>query len=130
MGYSLPCPLRIRSCKRRYDLESCGENVWVEIPTVVGLILLIGSHYFPPTLNLKSLPITSAFFSRRSWIRIIFVLLWLGILTLLVSTGNAVYFCLIPIITLNLREMPYTPPRVFFILASSFVLSAVVVYLI
>jgi hypothetical protein len=34
-----------------------------------------------------------------------FVLLWLRILTLLVSTGNVVCLCLIPITTLNLREM-------------------------
>ncbi|PNF20040.1 hypothetical protein B7P43_G05817 [Cryptotermes secundus] len=42
---------KIRSCKRRYDLESCDECVWVEIPTSDGLNLLIGNHYFPPDAN-------------------------------------------------------------------------------
>jgi hypothetical protein len=37
----------IRSFKRRYDLESYDECVWVEIPTLDSLHLLIGNHYFP-----------------------------------------------------------------------------------
>jgi hypothetical protein len=52
---------RVRSHKRRYDLEFCDECVWVEIPTFDGLNLLIGHHYFLPTLNLKSLLITFVF---------------------------------------------------------------------
>jgi hypothetical protein len=28
---------RVRSCKRRQDLESCDECAWVEIPTFEGL---------------------------------------------------------------------------------------------
>jgi hypothetical protein len=39
---------KVRSYKRNYDLESCDECVWVEIPTSDGLNLLIGNHYFPP----------------------------------------------------------------------------------
>jgi hypothetical protein len=39
---------RIRSSKRRYDLESYDECVCVEIPTLDSLKLLIGNHYFPP----------------------------------------------------------------------------------
>jgi hypothetical protein len=39
---------RVRSCKRRCDLESLEECVWVEIPTNDGLNLLIGNHYFSP----------------------------------------------------------------------------------
>jgi hypothetical protein len=39
---------RVRSCKRRCDLESLEEFVWVEIPTYDGLNLLIGNHYFLP----------------------------------------------------------------------------------
>jgi hypothetical protein len=39
---------RVRSYKRRYDLEFYDECVWVEIPTLDSLNLLIGNHYFPP----------------------------------------------------------------------------------
>jgi hypothetical protein len=39
---------KIRSFKRRHDLESYDECVWVEIPTLDSLNLLIGNHYFPP----------------------------------------------------------------------------------
>jgi hypothetical protein len=39
---------RVRSCKRRCDLESFDECVWSEIPTYDGLNLLIGIRYFPP----------------------------------------------------------------------------------
>ncbi|PNF33582.1 hypothetical protein B7P43_G14684 [Cryptotermes secundus] len=46
---------RIRSCKRRYDLESCDECVWVEIPTSDCLNLLIGNHYFPPDANTENI---------------------------------------------------------------------------
>jgi hypothetical protein len=39
---------RVRSCKRRCDLESFDEYIWAEIPAYDGLNLLIGNHYFPP----------------------------------------------------------------------------------
>jgi hypothetical protein len=39
---------KVRSHKRRFNLEFCDECVWVEIPTYDGLNLLIGNHYFPP----------------------------------------------------------------------------------
>lgn len=39
---------KIRSFKRRCDLESYNECVWVEIPTLDNQNLLIGNHYFPP----------------------------------------------------------------------------------
>jgi hypothetical protein len=52
---------RVRSYKRRYDLESCDECVWVEIPALDGLNLLIENHYFPLTLILKSLLPTIVF---------------------------------------------------------------------
>jgi hypothetical protein len=38
----------IPSYKRRRDLESWDECVWIEIPTYHGPNLLIGNHYFPP----------------------------------------------------------------------------------
>jgi hypothetical protein len=39
---------KVRSYKRRCDLEFLDECVWVEIPTYDGINLLIGNHYFPP----------------------------------------------------------------------------------
>ncbi|PNF21153.1 hypothetical protein B7P43_G05118, partial [Cryptotermes secundus] len=36
------------SCSHRYDLELCSECVWVEVPTVDGINMLIGNHYFNP----------------------------------------------------------------------------------
>jgi hypothetical protein len=36
------------SSSRRYDLESCSECVWVEVPTDDGINLLVGNHYFSP----------------------------------------------------------------------------------
>jgi hypothetical protein len=48
---------RTRSFKRRYDLESYDECVWVEISTQDNQNLPIGNHYFPLIPNLKSLPI-------------------------------------------------------------------------
>jgi hypothetical protein len=39
---------RIRSFKRRHDLESYEECVWVEIHISDNHNLLIGNHYFPP----------------------------------------------------------------------------------
>jgi hypothetical protein len=47
-GVLIALSSRVRSYKRRYDLESCDECVWVEIPTSDGLNLIIGNHYFPP----------------------------------------------------------------------------------
>jgi hypothetical protein len=52
---------RVRSYKHICDLESCDECVWVEIPTSDSLNLLVGNHYFPPALNLKTLLATFAF---------------------------------------------------------------------
>jgi hypothetical protein len=52
---------RIHSFKRRYDLESCDECVWIEISTLDSINLLIGNHYFPLIPNPKSLPITFTF---------------------------------------------------------------------
>jgi hypothetical protein len=37
---------RIRSFKRRHDLESYDEFVWNEIPILEDINLLIGNHYF------------------------------------------------------------------------------------
>jgi hypothetical protein len=51
---------RVRSCKRRCDLESFNECVWVEIPTYDGLNLLIGNHYFPPDTKPEVFLITFA----------------------------------------------------------------------
>jgi hypothetical protein len=39
---------KIRTCKRRHDLEFYDECVWVEIPTLDNFNLLIVNHYFPP----------------------------------------------------------------------------------
>jgi hypothetical protein len=47
-GVLIALSSRVRSYKRRYDLEYCDECVWVEIPTLDGFNLLIGNHYFPP----------------------------------------------------------------------------------
>jgi hypothetical protein len=47
-GVLIALSSRVRSFKRRYDLESCDECVWVEIPTSDGLNLLTGNHYFLP----------------------------------------------------------------------------------
>jgi hypothetical protein len=52
---------RVHSCKRRYDLESRDECVWVEMSTFGSRNLPIVNHYFPLTLNLKSLIITFDF---------------------------------------------------------------------
>jgi hypothetical protein len=41
------------SCRCRYELELCSEWVWVEIPTVGGINLLIGNHYFTPGTKLE-----------------------------------------------------------------------------
>jgi hypothetical protein len=38
----------VRSCKRRRDLESSDECVWIEVPTLDGLNLLTGNHSFAP----------------------------------------------------------------------------------
>jgi hypothetical protein len=50
---------RIRSFKRRYDLESYDECVWVEISTLDGLHLLISNHCIP--LGTKPEVITNYF---------------------------------------------------------------------
>jgi hypothetical protein len=47
-GVLIALSSRVRSYKRRYDLEYCDERVRVEIPTLDGFNLLIGNHYFPP----------------------------------------------------------------------------------
>jgi hypothetical protein len=44
---------RVRSFKRRYDLQFYEECVWVEISTQNGRSLLIGNHYFPPDIKLE-----------------------------------------------------------------------------
>jgi hypothetical protein len=47
--WSTHCPILQSSlCRRRYDLEYCDECLSVEIPTLDGVNLLIGNHYFPP----------------------------------------------------------------------------------
>jgi hypothetical protein len=107
---------RVRSCKRRYDLESCDEWVWVEIPSN----LLIGNHFPPDT---KPEIIASYFRCLENKMdshnfRVI----------VLVSTGNVVCLCLIPIITLSLSEMQLTPPLVFFTLASTLILSTAIIF--
>jgi hypothetical protein len=61
VGVLIALSSRVRSHKRRYDLDSCDECVLVEMPTYDGLNLLIGNHYFPLTLNLKLLLITFDF---------------------------------------------------------------------
>jgi exonuclease III len=60
-GVPIVLSSRVRSYKRRHDLEYCDECVWIEIPTLDGLNLLIGNHYFPLTLNLKTLLTTFDF---------------------------------------------------------------------
>jgi hypothetical protein len=57
---------RVRSYKGRYNLESCVECIWVEIATSDGLNLLFGNHYFPVTLNLKTLLTTFFFFRKQA----------------------------------------------------------------
>jgi hypothetical protein len=47
-GVLIALSSRVRSYKRRHNLEYCEECVWVEIPTLDGFNLLIGNHYFPP----------------------------------------------------------------------------------
>jgi hypothetical protein len=42
-----------RGVKRRYDLETADEFVWVEIPVHDNYSLLIGNHYFPPDCDVK-----------------------------------------------------------------------------
>jgi hypothetical protein len=49
---------------------------------------------------------------------------------IIIIIRNVVCPCQIPIITLNLRVMRSTPPRVFLTLASTLILSAAVIYLI
>ncbi|PNF43033.1 hypothetical protein B7P43_G08782 [Cryptotermes secundus] len=44
---------KIRSFKRRCDLESYNECVWVEIPTLDNQNLIIGNHYFSPDTKLE-----------------------------------------------------------------------------
>jgi hypothetical protein len=43
-GVLIDLSSRVRSYKRRYDLEYCDECVWVEIPNLDRLNLLIGNH--------------------------------------------------------------------------------------
>jgi hypothetical protein len=43
-GVLIALSSRVRSCKRRHDLESCDECVLVEIPTSDHLNLLIENH--------------------------------------------------------------------------------------
>jgi hypothetical protein len=50
-GVLIALSSRVRSHKHRYDLEYCDECVWIEIPTLDGLNLLIGNHYFPPDVK-------------------------------------------------------------------------------
>jgi hypothetical protein len=38
----------IQGVKRRHDLETTNECVWIEIPVRDSFNLLIGNHYFPP----------------------------------------------------------------------------------
>jgi hypothetical protein len=47
-GVLIALSSRIRSFKRRYDLQLYDECVWLELPTMDSLNLLIGNHYFPP----------------------------------------------------------------------------------
>jgi hypothetical protein len=47
-GVLIALSSRIRSFKRRYDLELYDECVWVQLPTLDSLNLLIGNQYFPP----------------------------------------------------------------------------------
>jgi hypothetical protein len=73
----------------------------VEIPTSDDLNLPTGNHYFPP----DTIPEVSANYFRfleKIWIHEILVLLWLGSLTLLGSTGYLVCLRQISIITRNL----------------------------
>jgi hypothetical protein len=66
--------------------------------------LLIGHNYFALDtifeISFNDFPLLETSRMPR-----IFVLLWLEILTLLISTGNVVCLCQIPNITLNLEEM-------------------------
>jgi hypothetical protein len=43
-GIHIALSSRVRSYKRRYDLEYCDECVWVEIP-LDGFNFFIGNHY-------------------------------------------------------------------------------------
>jgi exonuclease III len=47
---------RVRSFKRRYDLQFYEECVWFEISTQNGRSLLIGNHYFPPDIKSEIMP--------------------------------------------------------------------------
>jgi hypothetical protein len=41
------------SCRCRYDLKLCFKCIWIEIPTVIGIKLLIGNFYFSPDTKLE-----------------------------------------------------------------------------
>jgi hypothetical protein len=40
--------------RRRYDVETADECVWIEIPATDNFNLLIGNHYFAPDCDIKS----------------------------------------------------------------------------
>jgi hypothetical protein len=89
---TLLCPLRVPYCKRSLYFDSCDKYMWVEIPTFDGLNLLIGNYYL--VADAKPEVITNYFLVyKTSWIQTIVVLLWLGILTFQVSTGNVICLC-------------------------------------
>jgi hypothetical protein len=112
---------RVCSYKRRFNLESCDECVWLEISTSDGLNLLIGNHYFP--LDVIPENITNYFRSLENNLDTH------NFRLIMVSTGK-VYLCWIPIIGLNLREMRSTTPHVFLTLTSALILSLAPIYLI
>jgi hypothetical protein len=64
-GVLIALSSRVHSYKRRYDLEFYDECVWVEIPTLVGLNLLIGNHYFPPNTKPENIANYFRFFFRK-----------------------------------------------------------------
>jgi hypothetical protein len=103
--------------------------LWAEIPTFDGLNLLIGNHYFPPD-NKPEIVANYFRFLEKKLDRHYFHVIIFGDFNTLVSTGNVVCLCLIPIIILNLREMQPTPPRVFSTLTNAMIMSAAVIYLI
>jgi hypothetical protein len=102
----------VRYCKRRRDLESWEECVWIEVPTHDGLNLLIGNHYFPP--DTKPDVISNYFRSLENQLDTH------NFRVILIGDFNAPGFdwtrgplTQIHIIILNSREMPSSPLRVF-----------------
>jgi hypothetical protein len=115
-GVFIALSSRVRSCKGRYDLESCDECVWLEIPTFNCLNLLIGNHFFPP--NTKPEIIVNRLDTYNFRVNKFGDFNSPGL-----SWPNSHYYS-------KLREMGPTPPRVFLTLARALILSAAAIYLI